>query len=117
MRALLAFRIAYGAALLAVPDRVTRRWLGDTARRPGGRVSLRALGARELALHAGALRATLTGERVRPWLAASLAGDLSDVAATTAARQGLPDRSAPATALVAGGSALLTALAARSVDR
>ena len=47
----LGFRIAYGAALIAVPDRVTRRWLGDTANQAGGRVALGALGAREVVVH------------------------------------------------------------------
>lgn len=105
----LGFRIAYGAALIAVPSHVTRRWLGDTAQRPGGRVALGALGAREVVLHVAGLRAALTGAPVRPWLAASIGGDLTDIAVTTAARSGLPDHAAPATAAVAGASALLSA--------
>jgi hypothetical protein len=45
-------------------------------------------------------------------VAASIAGDLADIGATTLARDGLPEGSVPATAAVAGGSLLLSALAA-----
>jgi hypothetical protein len=40
---------------------------------------------------------------------ASIGGDLSDIASTFAARDGLPAGAAPKTAAVAGGSAALTA--------
>jgi hypothetical protein len=109
--AVLGLRVAYGAALAAAPRRVTVRWLGPGATQyPGGRVGLRALGAREALLHAGALAALWRGEPVRPWLLASIGGDLGDIALTTSARSSLPEGSAPATVAVAGGSALLTAL-------
>lgn len=116
--ATLSARIAYGAALLAVPAKVAgNRWLGAGARAPAAEVALRGLGAREVALHALALAAYLSGRDARPLLAASIAGDLSDIAATTKARDGLPDGSAPATAVVAGGSALLTAAAIAGLSR
>jgi hypothetical protein len=115
--ALLGLRVAYGAALILAPAQLTRRWLGDVAQRPGGAVSLRALGAREVALHTAALWAAWTRAPLRPWLAASIAGDLTDVIATTAARRGLPEGSAPATLAVGAGSALLTALLAAAVPR
>lgn len=114
---LLSLRIAYGVSLIAAPHRLTRRWLGDVGREPGGSVSLRALGAREVALHGAALWAAWTGAPLRPWLAASIAGDLTDVAATASARRGLPDWSAAATVAVGGGSALLTAALAAAVPR
>lgn len=111
--AVLSSRIAYGAALLLAPDRVAgNRWLGPDARRPAARVPLRGLGAREVALHGAALAGYLRGSAVRPFLAASIAGDLADIGATTLARDGLPEGSAPATAAVAGGSLLLSGLAA-----
>jgi hypothetical protein len=109
--AVLSSRIAYGAALLVAPDRVAaKRWLGPHARRPAAQVPLRGLGAREVALHGVALARYLRGSAVRPFLAASIAGDLADIGATTLARDGLPQGSAPATAAVAGGSLLLSAL-------
>jgi hypothetical protein len=107
--AVCGFRIAYGAALLAAPDRITKRWLGPARETDAAKVALRALGAREVAIHALALSAALRGESLRPWLGASIAGDLSDIVATTAARGGLPRGAAPATAAVAGGSAVLSA--------
>ena len=106
--AVAGFRIAYGAALAIAPARTTRAWLGDDAARPGGQVALRALGAREIALHSGALCAALTGADVMPWLVASIAGDCSDIAATFASGSGLPDGAPVKTLAVAGASAALT---------
>lgn len=105
-----ALRIAYGLALVAAPARVTERWLGGDASRPAAGVALRALGAREIALHAGAVAAALSGAPVRPWLAGSIAGDCSDIVATFAAdSSALPDGAALKTLAVAGGSAALSA--------
>jgi hypothetical protein len=115
--AVTGMRIAYGAALIAIPERLTRSWLGDTAESAGGRVALRALGAREVLLHSGALRAALQGGSALPWLAASFGGDLSDIASTVAERSGLPAGSARATAVVAGASALATAAVAAALER
>jgi hypothetical protein len=113
--AVTSLRIAYGAALIAAPERLTRKWLGDSAERAGGRVALRALGAREVLLHTGALRASLRGNCGLLWLAASVGGDLADIASTVAERDGLPDGSTRATAAVAGVSALITAAVAAAL--
>lgn len=51
-----------------------------------------------------ALAALLRDAPVRPLLAASIAGDLADIAATAISREGLPDGSAKATTAVAGPS-------------
>lgn len=105
--AVLGLRVAYGAALLAAPRKVTKSWLG-----PGGdatTVALRALGAREVLLHGFAIGAVLREQPVAPWLLASIGGDVSDIASTFASRSGLPGGAAPKTAAVAGGSAALTA--------
>ena len=115
--AVVGLRILYGAALLVTPSNTTKRWLGSDGQRPGGgQVAIRALGAREVALHAGALVAALTGAPVRPWLAASFAGDCADIASTWAAASALPDGSPLATTVVAGGSAALTAAVAAGLD-
>jgi hypothetical protein len=105
----LGLRIAYGAALIIAPQRLAGRWLGPGAALAPVQVPLRGLGMRELLLHAGALSAALRGNDVRPWLAASIAGDLTDIASTVAGRGELPPGAAPATAVVAGGSALMSA--------
>jgi hypothetical protein len=106
---ILGSRIAYGLALLVAPAKVAgNRWLGEGAREPAAQVALRGVGAREIALHGLALGACQRGLPLRPLLAASIAGDLADIAATTASRTGLPAGSAKATTAVAGGSLLLT---------
>jgi hypothetical protein len=115
--AVLGFRVAYGAALLIAPAKVAaNRWLGPGARQPAATVALRGLGAREVAVHGIALVALARGGAVRPWLAASVLGDLADVASAFISREGLPDGSAAATAAVAGGSAALTAAVAAALD-
>ena len=103
---LLSFRVAYGAALLVAPEKLVKSWLGPTDKPLD--VALRALAAREIALHGAALGVALAGGDVRPWLAVSMAGDLSDIAATAVSRSGLPPRAATKTAVAAGGSAALT---------
>lgn len=114
----LGFRVAYGLALLVAPGKVAgNRWLGPGARQPAATVALRGLGAREVAVHGIALAVLARGGAVRPWLAASVAGDLADVGAALASREGLPDGSPAATAAVAGGSAALTAAVAAALDQ
>ena len=115
--ALLGLRVAYGAALIAAPERLARRWLGSSAGTPPTQVPLRGLGAREIVVHGFAIAAALKGKPLRPFLAASAAGDLADIVATAAGRRGLPDGAAPATLAVAGGSALLTVGLAAAIDR
>ena len=116
--ALLGFRIAYGAALLIAPGKVAgNRWLGPGAHRPAATVALRGLGAREVAVHGIALAQLARGGPTRPYLAASIVGDLADIGAAFASRNGLPDGSSTATAAVAGASAALTAAVAASLDQ
>jgi hypothetical protein len=110
----LGMRVAYGVGLIVVPERLAGRWLGPDTRRAPVQVPLRALGMREALLHAGALSAAVRGRSARPWLAASIAGDLTDIASTFAGRAELPDGAARATALVAGASAFLSAALMRN---
>lgn len=113
----LVLRVAYGVALIAAPGKLTVRWLGEAASDAPVQVPLRALGAREVVLHTGALIALRNGTSLRPWLAASVAGDLTDVVATAAGRRRLPPGSPLATLAVGGGSALITLLLAGAVDQ
>jgi hypothetical protein len=106
--AVAGLRIAYGAALALAPARTTRAWLGSGGAVPGGSVAVRALGAREIVLHGGAVAAALGDAPVAPWLIGSMAGDVSDIAATFAAGDGLPDGAPVKTLAVAGASAALT---------
>jgi hypothetical protein len=114
--AVLGLRVAYGAALVAAPERLARRWLGPSAATAPTQVPLRALGVREALIHAGALAAAARGGALRPFLAASIAGDVSDIAATVAGRRGLPGQAPAATAVVAGASAALSLAVAAALD-
>jgi hypothetical protein len=105
----LGARIAYGAVMVVSPQRIGRKWLGSPADEPGGRIALRAVGGREVAVHGVALFSLLRGAPVWPWLVASIGGDLTDVTSTVAVRGELPDGAVRATLAVGGGSALLTA--------
>lgn len=90
VRALNAGRAGMGATLVAVPSLVARTWLGPDGRRPAAKVALRAMGARDLAIGVGALRAVDRGEAVAPWLLAGIVADGADAAATLLAFRQLP---------------------------
>jgi hypothetical protein len=114
--AVLSLRVAYGAGLLVAPERLAHRWLGPAAAGAPVQVALRGVGAREVAVHGLAIAVALRGAPVRPLLGVSVAGDVSDIAATVAGRRGLPDGAAPATLAVAGASALISAAVGAAVD-
>jgi hypothetical protein len=112
----LGLRVAYGAGLVVATERLGRPWLGAGVSAAPAKVGLRGLGAREVALHGGAIAAALRGEPLRPWLGLSLVGDVTDIAWTYLGRAEVPDDAPRKTALVAGGSALLTLAVAALVD-
>ena len=110
-----ALRAVYAVGLLADPDRVARPWLGDV-RPAAASIATRGLGARELALCAGAITAVVSGTPARPWLLACVASDATDVAATlSAAGHELPARSKPGTVLAAGAFGVAAATLARRI--
>jgi hypothetical protein len=115
--AVAGLRIAYGIGLAIAPGATGGKWIGRDARRPAAGVALRALGAREVALHAGAVAAAVRGEPVRPWFLASMLGDFTDMAATAGAAGEVPDDAPMKTFAVAGGSALLSGLLVAALDR
>jgi hypothetical protein len=87
-RLVAAGRVGFGVALMLSPERLTTLWLGDDAARTGTRVVTRGLGARDLALGAGALAA---GEAdLRLWAAAGIVADVADLVATVSAGDSLP---------------------------
>ena len=87
-RLIAAGRVGFGLTLMASPGRATALWLGDDADRPGTRVVTRGLGARDLALGAGAL--VVPESLLRPWVAAAIVADAADLVATVAAGDALP---------------------------
>ncbi len=101
-------RAAYGAAMLAVPGRIGGPWLGRPAPAAPSDVPLRGVGGREVALHLAGGAAILRGAPARPWLLASLGGDLTDIASTVAQRRQLPPGGLRACVLAGGASALMT---------
>ena len=115
--AVAGFRMAYGFALALAPASTGSKWLGGDGERPATGVALRALGAREIALHAGAAAAAMRDEPVRPWFIASIGGDCTDMVATLGARRHVPEGVPLKTLAVAGGSAVISAAVLAAVDR
>ena len=114
--ALLALnRMAVGARYLAQPKAAGSSWIGRrAARRPATQVFVRAQGARDVALGAGALAALAGGSAssARTWMAAHAVADAADLAATLAVKDKLPKRRSTFAATVAGTSLAVAAAAA-----
>jgi len=110
-------RIAFGVGLVAAPQRVAKGWLAQDARRPSTQVAIRGLGARDIALAAGAVLAAREGAALRPWLIGCLVCDLADVASTLAAGSALPARSRWGTVALAGSAAIAGAALTARVDQ
>ena len=108
-RLIAAGRIGFGIALMLAPGRVTAPWLGRDADRLGTRVVTRGLGARDLALGAGAL--AVSESELRPWVAAAVVADAADLLATLAAGDSLPLAGRALVGAVASGGVVLGALA------
>jgi hypothetical protein len=108
-RLVAAGRVGFGVALTLTPERMATPWLGSDAARPGTRVAIRGLGARDLALGAGALAATAADLRL--WVAAGIVADTADLVATVAAGDSLPLAGRVLVGAVASGGAALGALA------
>jgi hypothetical protein len=99
-------RLAFGVGLIAAPGRTASGWLGSDARRAPTQVAVRGLGARDIALSAGVAAGALERGALRPWLAACVACDLSDIAATVAAGDSLSSRARWGTIALAGAAAV-----------
>jgi hypothetical protein len=83
-------RIVIGTAAFIAPRRFARSWTGEDGVRTTGTMAVRGLGARDVALGLGTLRA-LEGEGpVRVWLEAQALADASDVFSTLTSFRSLP---------------------------
>ena len=113
--ALGAGRALLGAALLATPAPILRSWVGgDDA---PATLLARSVGARDIALGAGAVLAAAGDRDLAPWLAAGVLADLGAAAATLAAGDAIPRNGRLGTVALAGASAALgLALVTRSRD-
>ena len=111
-------RLAFGVGLMARPDRVASGWVGMDAQRGAVKIVLRGLGARDVALSAGALAALGDQDRLAHWIAAAIGCDLSDVVSTLVAPpDSLPGNARWGTVALGGGSALAGALLLAGIKR
>ena len=98
-------RILLGVALTVAPRQAAAGWIGDPAADPRTGVVARALGIRDAVLGLGVLASVSDGEAAQRWLAACVAADVVDFAATVAVRDELPPLGRVGVPLLAGGSA------------
>jgi len=111
-------RLAFGAGLLAVPERVAKGWIGPDAESEPVKIVTRGLGARDIALSAGVLAFLDDEDTLASLLAFTVLCDLGDVAATLAAPAGsLPANARWGTLAMAGGAAAAGAALAIAVKR
>jgi hypothetical protein len=109
-------RAVLGAALVALPARACGGWVGPDAATAGGRVLTEGLGARDLALGLGTLRALSKGESLRTWFLASALADAVDCIATVRARGSIPAAPAIGVTALAATGALLSLWLARELS-
>jgi hypothetical protein len=111
-------RLAFGAALLAAPERVASGWIGEDAAREPVKIVTRGLGARDIALSAGVLAFMHDEDTLASLLAFTVLCDLGDVAATLAApADALPANARLGTVAMAGAAAATGAALAVAVKR
>ena len=103
-------RLAFGAGLVAVPERLASSWIGDDANREPVKIAVRALGTRDIVIGAGALATLRDTDALRLWLGGAVLSDLCDVLSTLATPGGvLPPNARWGTVALGGGSALVGA--------
>ena len=85
-----ATRIAIGVAAWVAPRRFGRAWTGERSEGPLGSMAIRGLGARDIALGLGTLRALGNGSSVKPWLEMQAIADASDAASTVFSFRDMP---------------------------
>lgn len=108
-----AGRALLGLILLVAPEPVAKRWLGPKGAEPTAQLLARSVGARDVALGAGAGVALLRDDdSAAAWLAGAALCDLGDITATLIAKDSLPAAGVRGTVVLASGSAILAALAA-----
>lgn len=104
-RAIGVGRIAFGVALLAVPDKLGESWLGEGGKTAPTQVALRGLGARDAVIGMAMIHTAGDPDRGPRWARTSAAGDVADIVATIAARQLLPRSGVLGTVALGGATA------------
>jgi hypothetical protein len=109
-------RVVLGGGLVFAPGLVAGGWVGGAADRRDGQTLAIGLGARDVALAIGTLRALSSRRGASAWLRAGIAADAGDLFATLRARDALPPLAVPVVVAIAGGSLLLGAYLQGAVD-
>ncbi len=92
-RAYVLMRLLVGATFASVPSLAQRLWLGTTITTDGDHISavpLRTMGARDVALSAGALAAGRARSDPSAWLLAAALAEAADALAVLAVARQLP---------------------------
>src|SRR5437762_9363333 len=100
-------RMGFGVAFMLAPSLAGGLWVGEDASRPGTKLFIRVLGARDLALGLGTLLAMRHDRPTRGWLEASGLADFADFAFTVLAGDAIPPASRKVVAAIAAPSAAL----------
>src|SRR5436853_233222 len=109
-------RMGFGVAFMLAPSLAGRLWIGPDASRPGTKLFVRVLGARDFALGLGTLLAMRHDRPTRGWLEASGLADFADFAFTLMAGDDVPAASRATVCAIAAPSAALCGLTAARVD-
>jgi hypothetical protein len=102
-------RVGLGVAMVAVPRLIAQPWVGRAGAAPRTQVITAAMGARDVAIGLGTVRALRAGRGARPWLRAAALADTVDLLATLRARRDLPSFGVATVTAMAAGSAALSA--------
>jgi hypothetical protein len=116
LRTIAAGRVVVGVALVAIPGRSAGTWIGPVAKDPAVKVMTRAMGARDLAIGMGTLRALRDGTTAQAWSLAGAASDLVDATATLLAIRHLGLRRALPLLVVATTAGIASYVASEHVD-
>lgn len=111
-------RTGVGVSLLAAPTWAGRIWVGEDAHGHGTKVFARAIGARDVALGAGILAASVSGNptQVARMVQMGAVADVADMAATLIAWRNLEGRRRWLMPLVAVTAAAAGAAVARQIE-
>jgi hypothetical protein len=109
-------RMGFGIAFMLAPGLAGRMWIGPDASRPGTKLFIRALGARDFALGLGTMLSMRHNRPTRGWLEASGLADFADLVATFLARNDIPPAARITVYAIAAPSAALCGLTAARVD-
>jgi hypothetical protein len=108
-----AARFVFGVLFIAKPTIMEQAWIGKQARLPGAQLLARAVGARDLVVGLGGLRAVARADgSARPWMAAGAICDAVDFGATWAAGPTIPRQARNGVLAIASVSSALSAVAA-----